>query len=129
MKIGHAAMLAPLLLLLATSLAASAGAAEPAPSAERGKTLYLTAGCKHCHGTVGQGSSAGRRLAPKPLPAAAITQFIRATGTNMPAYSASLLNDAAVADIAAYLASIPASPQPDQIPVLRDLTKQGKGNP
>jgi mono/diheme cytochrome c family protein len=118
--------LAPLLLLLAASLAASAGAAEPPPSAERGKTLYLTTGCKHCHGTVGQGSTAGRRLAPKPLPAAAITQFIRANGTNMPAYSQTLLNDAAVADIAAYLSSIPPSAPADSIAILRNLSKQGK---
>lgn len=122
----NATTLAPLLLLLATSLTASAGAAEPAPSAERGKTLYLTAGCKHCHGTVGQGSAAGRRLAPRPLPAAAITQFIRANGTNMPAYGETLLNDAAVADIAAYLSSIPPSVPAESIAVLRNLTKQGK---
>jgi mono/diheme cytochrome c family protein len=63
------------------------------------------------------------------LPAAAIAQFIRANGTNMPAYSATLLNDAAVADIAAYLASLPASPQADNIPVLRDLTRQSRGQP
>jgi mono/diheme cytochrome c family protein len=119
-------ILAPLLLLLTASLAASASAAEPAPSVERGKTLYLTAGCKHCHGTVGQGSAAGRRLAPGPLPAAAITQFIRANGTNMPAYSEALLNDAAVADIAAYLSSIPPAVPADGIAALRNLTKQGK---
>lgn len=124
---GNTATLAPLLLLLlAASVATSAGAAEPAPSVERGKRLYLTAGCKHCHGTVGQGSAAGKRLAPKPLPAAAITQFIRANGTNMPAYSETLLNDAAVADIAAYLGSIPPSAPADNISVLRNLAKQGK---
>lgn len=120
--------LAPV-LLLAAGLAASASAAEPAPSAERGRTLYLTAGCRHCHGTVGQGSAAGRRLAPKPLPAAAITQFIRANGTNMPAYSETLLNDAAVADIAAYLNRIPPSAPADSIPALRNLTPSSKGKP
>lgn len=120
--------LAPV-LLLAAGLAASASAAEPAPSAERGRTLYLAAGCRHCHGTVGQGSAAGRRLAPKPLPAAAITQFIRANGTNMPAYSETLLNDAAVADIAAYLSSIPPSAPADSIPALRNLTPSSKGKP
>ena len=126
MKNRNTRKLAAHLLLLAATSTASAIAAEPAPSAERGKTLYLTAGCKHCHGTVGQGSAAGRRLAPRPLPAAAITQFIRANGTNMPAYSETLLNDAAVADIAAYLSSIPASAPADSIPALRNLTKQAK---
>ena len=126
MKHRNSKIFACLLLPLTATLTASAIAADPGPSADRGKILYLTAGCKHCHGTVGQGSAAGRRLAPKPLPAAAITQFIRANGTNMPAYSEVLLNDAAVADIAAYLGSIPPSAPADSIPALRDPTKQGK---
>jgi mono/diheme cytochrome c family protein len=78
---------------------------------------------------VGQGSAAGRRLAPQPLPAAAIARFLRANGTNMPAYSETLLNDAAVADIEAYLSSIPPAVPADSIPALRNLTLSSKGKP
>jgi mono/diheme cytochrome c family protein len=75
----------------------------------------------HCHGSEGQGSGAGTRLAPGPLPAEAIAQFIRATNPTMPAYSAKVLSDADVADIAAFLATVPAARSADEIPALRDL--------
>jgi mono/diheme cytochrome c family protein len=105
--------------------AAERVAASPAPSAARGRQLYLAVGCVHCHGSQGQGSTAGTRLAPEPLPAAAIAQFIRATNTTMPAYSARVLGDAAVADIAAFLATIPAAKPVASIPALRDLRAPG----
>ncbi len=110
------------LVLGFVGIAPQAGAAEPAsraPSAARGKQLYVTVGCVHCHGSAGQGSNAGTRLAPDPLPAAGIAAFIRATNTTMPPYSAEVLSDADVADIAAYLRTIPPAKSPDDIPALR----------
>jgi mono/diheme cytochrome c family protein len=104
-----------------SGVAAAERATAPAPSATRGRQLFLRVGCVHCHGTEGQGSSAGTRLAPDSLPAAAIAQFIRATNTTMPAYSAKVLSDADVADIAAFLATIPPARPADSIPALRDL--------
>jgi mono/diheme cytochrome c family protein len=101
-------------------------APSTAPSAARGRQLYLSVGCVHCHGTQGQGSTAGTRLAPEPLPAAAIAQFIRATNTTMPAYSAKVLGDADVADIAAFLATIPPARPVTGIPALRDLRAPGQ---
>jgi mono/diheme cytochrome c family protein len=104
----------------------AAGAASAAePSAKRGRALYMTTGCVHCHGGVGQGSSAGLKLAPDPLPAEAIAQFIRATNTQMPAYSDKVLSDADVADIAAFLATIPPGKSPDDIPALKTLKPGG----
>lgn len=105
-------------------LATAADAAEPAaraPSAARGQQLYMTVGCVHCHGSAGQGSNSGARLAPDPLPAEAIAAFIRTTTTQMPAYSAKVLSDADVADIAAFLRTIPAARPADAIPALRAL--------
>lgn len=92
-----------------------------APSATRGRQLYMTVGCVHCHGSMGQGSTAGTRLAPQSLPAEVIAQFIRNTGTTMPAYSARVLSDADVADIAAFLATIPPARPVERLPALRDL--------
>jgi mono/diheme cytochrome c family protein len=94
---------------------------SPTPSVARGRQLYMSVGCVHCHGTEGQGSTAGARLAPEPLPAAALAQFIRTTNTTMPAYSEKVLGDADVADIAAFLASLPAPKPVERIPALRDL--------
>ncbi|MDX2221854.1 MAG: cytochrome c [Rhodospirillaceae bacterium] len=96
-------------------------AAAAEPSAARGRELYNTVGCAQCHGTEGQGSNAGLKLAPDPLPAEAIAQFIRATNTTMPPYSEAVLPDADVADIAAFLATIPASRPVERIPLLNAL--------
>jgi mono/diheme cytochrome c family protein len=104
-------------------------AERAAPSAVRGWQLYTSVGCVHCHGSQGQGSTAGARLAPEPLPAAAIAQFIRATNTTMPAYSAQVLSDADVADIAAFLATVPAAKPVARIPALRDLQAPGPTSP
>jgi mono/diheme cytochrome c family protein len=101
-------------------------AERAAPSAVRGWQLYTSVGCVHCHGSQGQGSTAGARLAPEPLPAAAIAQFIRATNTTMPAYSAQVLSDADVADIAAFLATVPAAKPVARIHALRDLQAPGR---
>jgi mono/diheme cytochrome c family protein len=131
MLVGCAGLLgaAPLLAAeraAAPAAAAPAAAAAAAPSAVRGGQLYTSVGCVHCHGSQGQGSTAGARLAPEPLPATAIAQFIRATNTTMPAYSAQVLSDADVADIAAFLATVPAAKPVARIPALRDLQAPGR---
>ncbi len=89
------------------------------PSATRGRDTYMKVGCYLCHGTVGQGSNAGLKLAPDPLPAESIAQFIRGTKGPMPAYSERILPDSDVADIAAYLRSIPAARSANSIPALK----------
>ena len=125
--VSRVARLASMLALglgFAGSVVLPAGAAEPAarsasPSAVRGKQLYFSVGCVYCHGSAGQGSVSGARLAPDPLPAEAIAAFVRATNTTMPPYGAEVLSDADVADIAAYLRTIPPAKSPDDIPALR----------
>jgi ubiquinol-cytochrome c reductase cytochrome c subunit len=99
-------------LLLAASAASAADAAK-------GKQVYMTTGCYACHGTVGQGGVAGPKLAPEPLPLDAFTGFVRTSNRRMPPYSAAILPDAALADIHAYLASLPPPPDPKGIPLLR----------
>ena len=85
----------------------------------------MDAGCYTCHGTVGQGG-AGARLAPKPRAAAAFMAYVRtgrrgwSVAGGMPAYPASMLSDAALTDIYAYLMSIPAPKSPAEIPLLKD---------
>src|SRR5258708_32181596 len=111
------------LLASASSVSSAQQTAQPSPSgnAARGKTAFMSAGCYTCHGTVGQGG-AGARLAPKPRAAAAFMAYVRSgrrgwsVAAGMPAYPAGMLSDAALADMYAYLASIPAPQPPSEIP-------------
>lgn len=100
----------PLLLCVATSaVAADAG---------KGKVLYEKHGCWQCHGYVGQGGVAGKTLAPKPMALEAFNVFVRHSNGAMPPYPKNILSDADLADIHAYLASIPAGKDYKSIPLL-----------
>jgi ubiquinol-cytochrome c reductase cytochrome c subunit len=99
----------------------SASAADLASGVERGRRLYMTVGCYQCHGTVGQGGTAGPRIAPGPMPVEALAAFLRNGVRAMPAYPVSILDDAGIADLQAYLASIPPAPRVQDLPALRDL--------
>ncbi len=101
----------------------AASAADRAPSVARGKATYLRVGCFECHGTQGQGGGGGATLAPNPLPEEALSNFVRnTTSFRMPAYSPAVLTDGDLADIHAYLSSIPKAPSPDSIAILKNLT-------
>jgi len=104
-------------VLLLAVLGASQ-AALAAGSAEKGKTAYVQHGCWQCHGTVGQGGAAGKALAPKPMPWEAFSVFVRHSNGSMPPYQKAILSDADLADIHAYLQSIPAAKDYKSIPLL-----------
>jgi mono/diheme cytochrome c family protein len=106
----------------ATLVALTAQNSALAASAERGKTAYIQNGCWQCHGTMGQGSimtSAGKRLAPDPMPWEAFVSFVRSTSRAMPPYSETILSDGDLADIYAYLQSIPKPPDANSLPLLK----------
>jgi mono/diheme cytochrome c family protein len=99
--------------------AAAKAAAAPAGNADNGKKLYNATGCYQCHGYVAQGGlGTGPRIAPNPLPWAGFNSYVRAPKNQMPPYSAKLLKDADLADIYAYLKSIPEPPKVKDIPLL-----------
>lgn len=104
------------LLFLAGVLIAPAALA--AGSAEKGKTAYVKHGCWQCHGFVGQGGVTGPKLAPDPMPLEAMSAFVRNTRGNMPPYQAAILPDADLADIHAYLQSLPKPRDAKSIPLL-----------
>ncbi len=89
-----------------------------AASAEHGKAAFLQHGCWQCHGTQGQGTSAGPKLAPDPLPFETLSTFVRTTSRRMPPFSEKILSNDDLADIYAYLSSIPKSPDPKSISLL-----------
>ena len=114
-----------LLAAASVSVAQQPPPALPAGNAARGKVAYMSAGCYTCHGTVGQGG-AGARLAPKPRAQDGFIAYVRSgrrgwsVAGGMPAYPVRMLPDTALADIYAYLTSIPAPPPAAENPLLKD---------
>jgi ubiquinol-cytochrome c reductase cytochrome c subunit len=99
------------------ALLLGSGAASAA-SAEKGKAAYVQHGCWQCHGFQGQGAATGPKLAPDPIPVEAFTAFVRTTNRAMPPYSEAVLSDEELADIHAWLQSIPKSADYKSIPLL-----------
>jgi mono/diheme cytochrome c family protein len=103
-------------LLLAGAFLVSGGAgAQTAPpssgDAAHGKAVFLNDGCYECHGTIGQGARGpGPRLAPKPLPFDAFAHQVRQPVNVMPPYTTVVLSDKDLADIYAYLQTVPPPP-------------------
>jgi ubiquinol-cytochrome c reductase cytochrome c subunit len=89
-----------------------------AASVENGKRVFMRVGCWQCHGMVGQGGVTGPKLAPGPIPFDALSTFVRSTNRAMPAYREQVLSNDDLADIYAYLQSIPKGPDPVNIPIL-----------
>ena len=89
-----------------------------AGDATKGKVAYVKNGCYQCHGTVGQGG-AGAKLAPKPLPEEAFVNFVRTTNRAMPPYREAILPSADLADIYAFLQSVPKPKDVGSIPLLK----------
>jgi mono/diheme cytochrome c family protein len=107
--IGLAAFAAGLVLCQANALAASA---------EKGKAAFLQHGCWQCHGYQGQGGITGAKLAPNPIPFDTLSNFVRTTNRAMPPYREEILSNDDLADIYAYLQSIPKDPDPGSISLL-----------
>jgi mono/diheme cytochrome c family protein len=108
-------------LRAATALLLLAPSGAFAASAEHGKVAFMQHGCWQCHGTMGQGSiatSGGKKLAPNPLAWDSFSAFVRLTKGAMPPYSEKILSDGDLADIYAYLQSIPKPPDAKGISLL-----------
>jgi ubiquinol-cytochrome c reductase cytochrome c subunit len=95
-------------LALVAGLAVAPTTAQCA-SAEKGKVAYVKNGCWQCHGFVGQGGVTGPKLAPDPKPFEFISVFVRHSNGPMPPYTETILSDQDLADIYAYLQSVPKS--------------------
>jgi ubiquinol-cytochrome c reductase cytochrome c subunit len=110
---------------LAVSLAFGVGAAVAADAA-KGKAAYMTFGCWQCHGTEGQGSaitSQGKVLAPDPMPLETFVAFVRSTNRAMPPYSEQVLSNEDLADMHAYLSTIPKGKDYKTIPLLEQMSR------
>jgi mono/diheme cytochrome c family protein len=114
----HRLMLAAAVALLPTVAVAQ----TPAPSGDSGNgaKLYAADGCYECHGRAGQGARpTGPRLARTQMPFDAFTQQLRHPADEMPPYTSVVVSDKEVADLYAYLESLPTAPKLADIPILQ----------
>jgi mono/diheme cytochrome c family protein len=89
-------------------------------SAKNGQRLYADFGCYECHNGEGQGSvsTGGSRLGPPEIPFAAFVSYVRQPTNQMPPYTAKVVSDAELADIYAFLRSLPKPLPSKDIPLL-----------
>jgi mono/diheme cytochrome c family protein len=109
---------------LAVAFAAGTAAfaqGQPSGDAARGKQLYSANGCAYCHGTVGQGGggrTGGLRLAQMGIAYPAFVNQLRQPVNEMPPYVEAALPEKDVADIYAFVSSLPPPPDLKSIPIL-----------
>ena len=107
-----------MVLALLTSLAV---AQTKTGDSTNGKRLFTRNGCYQCHGTVGQGGLAGPRLAQTKLTLAGFTSYVRNPRPgNMPPYRSKVMTDKELADVYAYIQSVPPPVPLADIPILND---------
>jgi mono/diheme cytochrome c family protein len=120
-----------ILFTAAVAMASLLGAQAPAPeskagsapagNAQNGRKLFVSYGCFECHDREGQGGAGtGPRLAPKPIPFVALSAYVRHPSGQMPPYTAKVVSDKDLADIYAFLLSIPQPPPVKSIPLLNN---------
>ncbi len=99
---------------------ASQSDATPAGNAQKGKKIFVSDGCYECHGREGQGATqtGAPRIGPPPVPFEVFQSFVRKPINNMPPYTEKVVSDQDLADIYAFLKSIPMPPKGKDIPLL-----------
>jgi len=102
-------------VLLMPVLAAQTPTA-PAGNVQNGKELYAKYSCYACHGYDGHGG-AGARLVPMQMTVERFTAYVH-NPRQMPPYTEKILSDAQLADLFAYIKSLPVSPAAKDIPLL-----------
>ena len=112
--------------LLSAQAPSQAPNAAPRGNADNGKKLFVTYGCYQCHGYSAHGGAGGDslrggpRIAPKPIPFAAFSKYVRRPLDQMPPYTEKLASDQDLADIYAWLLTIPEPPPVNSIPQLKN---------
>jgi mono/diheme cytochrome c family protein len=116
-------------LLAGAALACGAFAlpvvAQDAPKgdAANGKRIYLATGCFMCHGRVGQGGAYNGPapvLAKTEMPFEGFKGQLRQPAQDMPAYSEGVMSDQQIADIYAFVQSLPGRRDPKSIAILNN---------
>ena len=106
--------------LLSTPLLAQAPDTAPPGNAESGKKLFVDRACWQCHGLVGHsGGEQGPRIAGRVPVWAVFSKYVRRPTNQMIPYTEKVLSNQELADIFAWLKSLPPPPAVSSIPQLR----------
>jgi mono/diheme cytochrome c family protein len=105
-------------LLLFAAIAFVLGAQTPG-NVQNGKKIFDSYGCYQCHGHDGHGG-VGARLAPNPIAFTAFSKYVRQPTGEMPPYTSKVVSDKELADIYAFLQSLPQPPAAKSIPILNN---------
>ena len=111
--------------LSAMSVGGGIARAQDAPPGDvtEGKRLYLAVGCFTCHGRSGQG---GAMNGPAPILAKTAMPFdgfkgqLREPIADMPAYSEIVMSDKQIADIYAFLQTLPGPRPAKDMAIFKD---------
>ena len=106
-------------MLVANSFAiAQTPASSLTGNAESGKKLYVTYFCWSCHGSNGRAGGTGPAIVPSTRSAEDLIKYVRKPRGPMPPYTSKSISDKDLADIAAFLRSVPKDPDLKTIPLL-----------
>jgi mono/diheme cytochrome c family protein len=97
--------------------------AAPTGNVENGKRLFTKHDCYWCHGTAGQGGSAGARIGGTALSLQGVMRYVRQPAGAMPAFTDKVLTDQELTDIYAYLKSLQA-PKTANVPLLDQIREK-----
>jgi mono/diheme cytochrome c family protein len=95
----------------------------PPGDAVEGKRLYLAVGCFTCHGRSGQGGAMNGpvpALAKTAMPFDGFKGQLRQPADEMPGYSEKVMTDRQIADIYAFVQSLPGRRPTKDMKVLND---------
>ena len=115
-------LMLPVTAAKAQTPAAVSQVARPTGNASNGRELYLKYSCYACHGYSGQ-NGPGTRLVPTRMNVPGFIAYVR-NPRQMPPYTAKVVPDAELADIWAYLQTLPRSPLPKDIPLLIQILNE-----
>jgi cytochrome c553 len=118
-------------LVIAAQVPTLAGAgtalqASPPGDPSAGQRAFSEYVCYYCHGTEGQGSSQsiGPRIATTPRSFESFVRYVRRPSGRMSTYADTSISDATLADIYAFLRSLPASKKSAEVPLLDQLRQR-----
>jgi mono/diheme cytochrome c family protein len=109
--------------LIAVSFTSTRAQDAPPGDAANGKRVYLADGCFTCHGRSGQGGAYNGPapvLAKTTLPFEGFKMQLRNPSNDMPAYSEAVMPDKEIADIFAFVQSLPGRRDAKDIAILKD---------